>query len=121
MFDFWNKGGAALANLLAVLGVAIFLYEYKATLDGKMKTLESSIAQLEQHRASLRGPSGPAGPIGAEGPVGPIGERGPKGEVGPIGPPGPSGPIGPMGERGPKGEIGPALVDVSNFEGRLAD
>lgn len=109
-----------------------------------MNFLETSIAQLELHRSSLRGPPGPPGLVGPEGSQGPTGERGPVGAIGPAGPSGPVGPAGPQGELGPigatgpvgprgpagpsgpagekgsKGDVGPSLINIAPFEEKLS-
>src|SRR5262249_10167084 len=118
----WNffKGSTATgwANIIAIIGAVVVLYEWKGSVEGRLKSLENSIAQLKQHRASLHGAPGPPGP---EGPPGPRGEPGPKGGSGPVGPQGPLGPIGPQGEQGPKGDVGPAIVDVAPLEMKLVE
>lgn len=118
------KGPTAtgLANLTAVFGVAVAVVAWQYHVDSRLRSLEGSINQLEQHRVSLRGPAGPQGPIGPEGAVGPQGERGSVGESGSTGPPGPIGPPGPPGEKGEKGEkgdVGPAIVDVEPLQTKL--
>jgi Collagen triple helix repeat (20 copies) len=122
VWNFWKGGSAVgLANLVALATAIYLVIDYKLSLDRKLTQLESSIADLQQHRASLRGLAGLTGPEGPGGAAGPVGERGPKGEAGPIGPQGPAGPPGPAGEPGPKGDVGPAMVDVAPIEAKLTE
>jgi Collagen triple helix repeat (20 copies) len=79
-------------------------YQSFNPLGRKIRTLETTIANLEKEVAELKkngvGAATQAqviqGPPGPQGPAGPQGPPGPQGEPGPAGPQGPKGDTGPM-------------------------